>query len=119
MPKPIMNNFMSRRAFSLATASSFLSLVLLASASHVSAGHVQPIPKNGSCPSRYTPSGGHCLPQQGATHAIEKTGSCPSGYRPSGNYCLANSEQSNLAIHKAGSCPSGFRPSGNYCLSNK
>ena len=80
---------------------------------------VQPIEKNGSCPSRYSPSGGYCAPQQGATHAIAKTGSCPAGYRPSGNYCLANSESSNLAIHKVGSCPTGFRPSGEYCLSNK
>jgi hypothetical protein len=85
----------------------------------VSASAVQPITKNGSCPSRYSPSSGYCVPQQGATHAIEKSGSCPSGYRPSGNYCLANSESSNLAIHKVGSCPTGFRPSGDYCLSNK
>ena len=87
--------------------------------SFFAAGCVQPIEKNGSCPTRYSPSGGYCTPQQGATHAIDKTGSCPSGYRPSGNYCLANSDSSNLAIHKVGSCPTGFRPSGDYCLSNK
>ena len=80
---------------------------------------VQPIAKEGSCPSRYSPSGSYCTPQQGATHAIEKKGSCPSGYRPSGNYCVANSEQSNLAIPKVGSCPSGFRLAGNYCLASK
>jgi hypothetical protein len=80
---------------------------------------VQPIEKNDSCPSRYSPSGGYCVPQQGATHAIEKSGSCPTGYRPSGNYCVANSPESNLAIKKTGSCPTGFRPSGNYCLANK
>ena len=80
---------------------------------------VQPVQKDGSCPSRYSPSGGYCTPQSGATHALPKVGNCPSGYRPSGKYCIANSESADLAIPKSGNCPTGFRPAGNYCLANK
>lgn len=97
---------------------SLVILCFVGAATHAACS-VQPIEKNGGCPSRYSPSGGYCVPQQGATHAIEKSGSCPTGYRPSGNYCVANSPESNLAIKKTGSCPTGFRPSGNYCLANK
>jgi hypothetical protein len=95
-----------------------LALILLTSTQY-SYATVQPIAKEGSCPSRYSPSGSYCTPQQGATHAIEKLGSCPAGYRPSANYCIANSVDSNLAIIKSGACPTGFRPSGRYCLANK
>ena len=95
-------------------------VILLASVSvGAFAAPPQPIEKDGSCPSRYNPSGDYCVPQQNATHAIAKIGSCPTGYRPSGNYCLANSADSDLAIVKSGSCPTGFRPAGNYCLSNR
>ena len=101
------------------TKSTLLAGVIAIAFSSASLATVQPLQKNGSCPSRYSPSGAYCAPQPGATHALPKEGSCPTGYRPSGNYCVANSESSDLAIPKHGSCPTGFRPSGKYCLANK
>lgn len=79
----------------------------------------QPLPRDGSCPSRYYASGNYCVPNTGARFAIARKGSCPSGYYASGNYCVASSDRSKLVIHRSGSCPSGFYASGNYCVSNK
>ncbi|MGQ9658637.1 MAG: hypothetical protein ACUVQI_03825 [Thermochromatium sp.] len=75
-----------------------------------------PIPRHGTCPSGYTPSGAYCLPGAKARLAITKLGTCPSGYTPSGAYCLAG-PQARAAIPKLGpSCPSGWLPNGAYCL---
>lgn len=74
-----------------------------------------PLPKRGTCPSDYRPSGDYCLPNRRARAAIERIGSCPSGYLPSGAYCLAG-PQARPAIPKLGSCPSGWLPSGSYCV---
>ena len=50
---------------------------------------------------------------------IPKNGNCPSGYSPSGNYCVAQSKDAKMVMPKSGSCPSGYSPSGNYCVANK
>ena len=77
-----------------------------------------PLPKDGSCPSRYYSSGGYCVPQSDARHAIPKIGACPSGYYSSGKYCVANREGA-AAVEKRGACPSGYYSSGNYCVKNR
>jgi hypothetical protein len=50
----------------------------------------QPLPKVGSCPTGYYPSGSYCMPNPNAAFAILKQGTCPTGFRPSSNYCLKN-----------------------------
>ena len=82
------------------------------------AAEASPLPKDGSCPSRYYSSGGYCMPQSDARHAIPKIGACPSGYYSSGKYCVANRENAG-AVEKRGVCPSGYYSSGNYCVKNR
>tara|TARA_Y100001935_G_C17173456_1_gene441408 strand:- start:102 stop:281 length:180 start_codon:yes stop_codon:yes gene_type:complete len=50
---------------------------------------IVPLPKNGTCPPGYSPSGNMCVPTSSAKPAIAKNGTCPPGYSPSGNYCIA------------------------------
>ncbi len=76
---------------------------------------VQPILKNGTCPTGYRTSGNYCVPGKSARFALEKVGSCPTGYRTSGKYCVAN-KKASFAVPKNGSCPSGYRTSGAYCI---
>jgi hypothetical protein len=83
--------------------------------------HAQPLPKVGTCPIDYHPSGGACVPNAAPrtpTPAIAKTGQCPVGYRVSGDYCLGYPGAKH-AIPRTGSCPADYHASGAYCLSNR
>jgi hypothetical protein len=50
----------------------------------------QPVPRLGSCPLGYYPSGSYCVPSRTTNmEAIEKQGSyCPLGWYRSGEYCV-------------------------------
>jgi len=50
----------------------------------------QPVPRLGSCPLGYYPSGSYCVPNRSSTReAIEKRGNfCPLGWYSSGEYCV-------------------------------
>lgn len=76
------------------------------------------IPKEGSCPSRYSSRDGYCVPGKGAAFAVKKDGSCPTGYVTSGSYCLAR-DGAGHALFKSGSCPGGYVTSGKYCVQQK
>jgi hypothetical protein len=47
-----------------------------------------PVPKHGTCPSRYYQSGGFCVPIAQAPSAIPKHGPCPRGWAQGGEYCF-------------------------------
>ncbi len=90
-------------------------VLMFASSAQAADLPVQPILKNGSCPTGYRTSGKYCVPGKSARFALQKVGSCPTGYRTSGKYCVAN-KKASFAIPKNGSCPSGYRTSGAYCI---
>ena len=46
---------------------------------------------------------------------LPKQGSCPSGYSSSGGYCQPSATERRVCVAKVGQCPSNFFQSGNYC----
>ena len=77
---------------------------------------VEPILKDGNCPSNYATSGKYCVPNKNSHFAITKVGNCPSDYQTNGKYCVATSNNARFIMKKVGNCPSGFRTMGEYCV---
>lgn len=77
------------------------------------------VPKNGSCPSGFSVSGGtSCKSMNGRTAMPYVGGTCPSNWNRSGNYCVSY-EKGAQGMVKDGGCPSGFSTSGGkYCVKN-
>ncbi|MBK5968526.1 MULTISPECIES: hypothetical protein [Thiorhodovibrio] len=80
---------------------------------------LEPLVKQGSCPSGYRTQGDYCVPGSGARDALPKSGSCPAGYYTNSSYCVAG-KNAKPAIEKVGSsCPAGWYTSGNYCVRSR
>jgi hypothetical protein len=75
---------------------------------------VMPIPRNGTCPSGYSPHGEMCVPRPGSKPVILKNGNCPPGWSPQGNYCIAQSNNPKMVVPKNGVCPPGYASIGHY-----
>ncbi|MBM4213039.1 MAG: hypothetical protein FJ179_04905 [Gammaproteobacteria bacterium] len=50
---------------------------------------------------------------------IPRDGTCPSGYYASDKHCIAATDSAEAVIPRAGSCPAGWYANGNYCVSTK
>ena len=76
-----------------------------------------PIPKNGSCPYRWSSQGDYCVPKNGAKAIVAKNGPCPHGWSSQHNYCVAGNYAKPI-MTKVGSCPYGWSSQHNYCVKN-
>ncbi|WP_223296630.1 hypothetical protein [Thiorhodovibrio frisius] len=92
--------------------------LLLMTSSNISLA-LEPLVKQGSCPSGYRTQGDYCVPGSAARGALPKSSSCPAGYYTNGSYCVAG-KNAKPAIEKVGSsCPAGWYTRGNYCVRSR
>jgi hypothetical protein len=80
---------------------------------------LDPLVKQGACPSGYRTQGDYCVPGSAARGALPKSGSCPAGYSTSGEYCVAGKNARSAIPQVSSSCPAGWYTSGQYCLRSR